>query len=242
MATQFSTLNESSLHKTLKKLYSLQKEGSKTEVELDGHVYDIVTTDNQVIEIQNLNVSKLFNKCKDALEKGRKVTIVHPVVIEKTICLVKSDGSVKKRKSPKKGSIYSLCRELTGIYPLLLEKNFKLEVPLVTISEIREQTDYPVQSKNNLRRFKRDWIKKDKKLNSIIDIKTFNSKSDYIALLPKELPELFSTGDVKKKIAENKDVPASACKNANILLWLLSKMNLISKISKEGNAYIYKIN
>ena len=242
MGTQFSTLNESSLHKTLKKLYSIQKEGSQTEVELDGHVYDIVTTDNQVIEIQNLNVSKLFNKCKDALEKGRKVTIVHPVIIEKTICLVKNDGTVKKRKSPKKGSIYSLCRELTGIYPLLLEKNFKLEVPLITISEIREQTDYPVQSKNNKRRIKRDWIKTNKQLEKIIDIKTFNSKSDYIALLPIELPELFTIKDVKNKLSENKELPSSACKNANILLWLLSKMNLISKIDKKGKAYVYKIN
>ena len=39
---RFSTLNESKLHNTLKKIYSEIYDG-KTEVERYGHIYDIVT-------------------------------------------------------------------------------------------------------------------------------------------------------------------------------------------------------
>ena len=46
-----NTLKESSLHKSLKLLYSLD-EGARTEVEIGKKIYDIVESDGSVIEVQ----------------------------------------------------------------------------------------------------------------------------------------------------------------------------------------------
>ena len=74
----FSTLNESKLHNSLKILYQELYEG-QTEVEQDGHVYDIVTKNGNVIEIQTKNLAKLLPKILDTIEKGHNVKLVHPI-------------------------------------------------------------------------------------------------------------------------------------------------------------------
>ena len=54
----FSTINESNLHHSLKVLYSEIYQG-ETEVEQDGYIYDIVSKNGNIIEIQTKNLSKL---------------------------------------------------------------------------------------------------------------------------------------------------------------------------------------
>lgn len=105
---RFSTLNESKLHNTLKKIYSEIYDG-KTEVERYGHVYDIVTKNENIIEIQTKNLAKLLPKILDTIEKGHNIKIVHPIVIKKSIEMHSSDGTIiSMRKSPKTGSIYDI--------------------------------------------------------------------------------------------------------------------------------------
>ena len=82
--SDFSTLNESSLHNTLKKIYAYQNNG-QTEVELNSHIYDIVTRENEIIEIQNQNLSHLLPKIKDTIEKGMRIKVVYPVIVTKNI-------------------------------------------------------------------------------------------------------------------------------------------------------------
>ena len=169
----FSTLNESSLHNTLKNYYTIQTNG-KTEVKLHNHIYDIYTETNQVIEIQTQNLAKILPKILDTLEKNIKVKVVFPLVTEKRIIVTdEKQNIISKRKSPKKNCIYQLFSELTGFYPALLHKNFTLEVLLTHITEERIKTDKPVQSKNNRRRFnnkcsrRKVWtIKKISKIRS----------------------------------------------------------------------------
>ena len=72
----FSTLNESNLHNSLKILYQEIYEG-KIEVEQDGHVYDIVTKNGNVIEIQTKNLAKLLPKILDTIEKGHNVYVLN---------------------------------------------------------------------------------------------------------------------------------------------------------------------
>ena len=75
-----NTLNESSLHRALKTIYSLDN-NSKTEEQVSQWICDIVQNENVIIEIQTANVSSLKNKIKSLLEMGKTVKIVHPVVI-----------------------------------------------------------------------------------------------------------------------------------------------------------------
>ena len=142
----FSTLNESKLHNSLKILYQEIYEG-QTEVEQDGHVYDIVTKNGNVIEIQTKNLAKLLPKILDTIEKGHNVKLVHPIPLITRIELKDEEGNIiSKRKSPKKGNIYDIFRELTGIYILMSNPHFSLEVLEIEMTEERIRTEEAVQS------------------------------------------------------------------------------------------------
>ena len=238
---EFSTINESSLHHTLKILYASNYDGD-TEVALDGHVYDIVSKDNKVIEIQTRNLSALVPKIKDAIEKGHDVLIVHPIAITTDILLYDKDNNlIKKSKSSKKGSIYDLFSELTKLYPYLLNEHFSLDVLTITKTEIRIKTDKLVQSKNGRRRFPKDWLKTDKKLNEILDTRHFIKKEDYISLLPSLLPEEFCAKDLSNTLKKEKLAPARIYNNCHIIIWVLAKMGLIIETEIKNKSHYYKI-
>lgn len=237
---RFSTLNESKLHKTLKKIYSEIYDG-KTEVELYGYIYDIVTENKNIIEIQTKNLAKLLPKILDTIEKGHNIKIVHPIVIKKSIEMHSSDGTIISiRKSPKTGAIYDIFWELTGIYSVLLNKHFSLEIVEIDMIEERIMTEKPVQSKNGKRRFKKDWIKSDKRLDKIIDTRHFDEKKDFLDLLPKNLPQEFCAKDIKNKLKESK-LSSRILNNANLIIWVFNKMELIEYTTTKNRFRYYKL-
>ncbi len=238
--SDFSTLNESSLHNTLKKVYAFQNDG-QTEIELNGHIYDILTKNKEAIEIQNQNLYHLLPKIKDTIDKEIKIKVVYPVIVKKDIELYdKNKKLLRKSKSPVKGCIYSIFKEIKGIYQVLLNPLFKLEIPFINITEIRLQEDLAVQSKNKKRRYKRDWNKSNKKLNEIIETKCFSSKKDYLSLLPADLPEEFYSKDLENSLKAMK-MPARIYKNSNLILWVLSRMEIIELTKTEQRRNYYKI-
>ena len=240
MPNVINTLKESSLHRTLKTLYSLE-DGCCVEAEQDGKIYDIIDGSGGIIEIQTQNLSKLFAKADAALKTGRRFKIVHPIALRKTIELYGSGGLISRRASPKRGCIYQILRELTGLYPLLLHDGFTLEVLLIRMTERRMRTETAVQSENKRRRFKRNWIKTDKLLEEIIETKIFSCAKDYLRLIPDGTPELFSARILRNCILTDKSLPASAGSFAGLLLWLFCRMNLIEPVQADSRAKIYRI-
>lgn len=235
----FSTLNESKLHHSLKILYQEIYEG-QTEVEQDGHIYDIVTKNGNIIEIQTKNLAKLLPKILDTIEKGHNVKLIHPVPLVNRIELKdEKDKVLSKRKSPKKGCIYDIFRELTGIYPLMTNPHFSLEIVEIEMTEERVRTTQPVQSKNGRRRFRRNWNKTGKRLETIINTRRFSKPEDYLALLP-PLPQTFCAKDLKNAISSQKELPARAAGNANLILWVLSHAGLIEHTETKGRSKYYK--
>lgn len=204
--------------------------GGHTEAGAGKYVCDVITDRGDVIEIQTGNLGKLYPKIKALLET-RKVTLVYPLVVEKTIELTDEEGNrISRRKSPKRPDIYSLFEELTGLYPILLEPGFTLEVLSVSITEHRIRTTEPVQLANKSRRFRKNWYKTGKSLNELKGRRSFSKKEDYLALLPESLSESFCVKDV---------AAAGAGKNARIMLWVLRKMNLITLSEKKGRTHFY---
>lgn len=236
-----NTYNESSLHKTLKTLYSAE-DGSKTEQETDGLIYDIIDVQGNFIEIQTRNLTKLLPKITAAIKAEKNITIVHPVAVEKTILLTDEQGRIlSKRKSPKKETVLSLFTELTGIYAYLLDMHVSLEIPLVRLTEHRIRTAEPVQTPNRRRRFKKNWLKTDKTLNEIIAIKRFCRAEDYLSVLPKMLPTEFTVKDVSAALRKDKTLPSSAASYAPVAVWVLSHMGLIEQTGTKGKSRVYKI-
>ena len=234
----FSTLNESSLHHSLKILYQEIYEG-EIEVEQDGHVYDIVTKNGNVIEIQTKNLAKLLPKILDAIDKGHNVKLVHPLPLTTRIELKDENGKIiSNRKSPKKGCIYDIFRELTGIYPLMTNPHFSLEVIEIEMTEERERTSEPVQSKNGRRRFSRNWNKSGKRLDTIINTRRFSNAADYLKLLP-PLPQSFCAKDLKTALDQMKDIPKRSA-NTHLILWVFSHAGLIEQIDSKNRIKYYK--
>ena len=96
-AGNINTYNESSLHNTLKILYAENSHG-KTEIELNGYIYDIVTENSDIIEIQTKNLAKLLPKILDTIEKGHNVKLIHPIPLVTRIELKDEEGNIISKR------------------------------------------------------------------------------------------------------------------------------------------------
>ena len=126
--TDIGVLNEKPLHAGLKKWYA--RPGDRLEVPIDGFVVDIVR-DDLLIEIQTANFSSVKQKLIDLVSRHR-VRLVYPIAREKWLVKLPREGENERsrRKSPKRGRIEEVFRELVSFPELLAERNFSLEVLL----------------------------------------------------------------------------------------------------------------
>lgn len=245
-----NTYNESNLHSTLKKLYALESNGSM-EVKLDDTqwICDILTEEGNVIEIQTSNLSALTEKAEYILETGRKLKIVHPVASTKWIELYDNAGNLlHRKKSPKKASLFDSLRGMTQICPLFLHKNCTLEVLYCEITEIRRETTEASQTQNKSRRYLKNWLPMGKRLEKIISKERFDGEKDWIKLIPNELLEKkdengsvlhFRTVDLQNAIKN-----AHGAKNArwaNLVIWILKKMQLLELSENQGRSKFYEL-
>jgi hypothetical protein len=228
----FSTYNESSLHRTLKIWYAERSNG-KTEQEVEGKICDIVAENGEIIEIQTGSLAKLAAKIA-LLAPRHKMRVVYPLVTEKYIELYDEAGTLLlKRKSPKKRGIYSIFRELTGIYPWLCHENFSLETLEVTVTEKRIRTAEPVQLANKSRRWLKNWYRADKELRTMENSRVFSCTADYAALLD-DIP-VPAGGEFSRKTL----AASGARADAALMLWVLQKLGVVAHTGKKGNAKQY---
>jgi hypothetical protein len=242
-----NTYNESSLHKSLKNLYSIEKNG-KTEEKVDQWICDIVADHDHIIEIQTANISALRKKIIALINLKKTITVVHPIIVTKYIETYSLSGIfVSKRKSPKSETVYSMLKQITGIWDLLTRDNFKLELVYITCIEHRIQTETPVQLNNNSRRFYRKWIPAGKKLETIITTQSFTTLKDYTNLLPSTVPDPFTSKELNKAIQNHPALSTLSKMNvkkagnqSSLLIWVLLKMGQIESAGKSGKSYLYK--
>lgn len=237
----FNTLNESQLHHTLKVYFSAQKENSKMEVPYKQWICDIETQNQGIIEIQTGGLTPLKAKIKEAIKDKRNITVVTPIITEKKIEVYTKDGIlISKRKSPKKENLFDVLKKLTAIYDLLLSRYLTIIFIEVKITEQRVQTEDKIQLQNKSRHFMKNWYKSGKELSEIGNQYQFHGKSSYLRLLP-SLPAEFSSLELQEAL-NTKDYPINAKKQANLILWLYSRMNLIFLTEKKGRRLYYRLN
>ncbi|MCR5187374.1 MAG: hypothetical protein K6C97_00455 [Treponema sp.] len=109
------------------------------------------------------------------------------------------------------------------------------------MTEERIKTSEPVQSKNKKRRYKKDWIKSNKYLEEIINTRRFNSKEDYLKLLPSTLKEEFTNKDLRLELEKDKSIPARIYKNPNLISWVLLHMDLLENTKIDKRTKYFKI-
>lgn len=226
-----NTFNESFLHSEIKFRYAKLFDG-KTEVKIDNYICDVLAKNGSIIEIQTGSFSSINAKLM-SLTQNHKVKLVYPMQSVKYIENYDKDGNfIERRKSPKKMNIYSAFDELMSIYPLLLNENFSLDILFCETCEKRIITDEKLFSKNRPSRFPKNYIKEGKALENIMGQTTLQYKADYLDLFPKDLPEVFCTGDLFKTCGKG---------NAYKFMWVMKKLELVEFVKKEKNKNYFRI-
>jgi hypothetical protein len=216
-------MNEFSLHSEIKKVYSLP--GDQIEAKVGNYIVDILR-ENLVIEVQTKNFSALKEKLQ-VLTKKHKVRLVYPLPEKKWITHVTKDHiELNKRKSPRKGKLTDLFRELVMIPNMIGEENFSLEVLFIDEEEVRCE-----DGKGSWRR--RGVSIKERKLLKVNDRILFQTKADYLKILPEDLNEVFTN----KELAHLAKI---SVRTARQITYCLRKSNVILLAGKNGRSLAFQ--
>jgi hypothetical protein len=217
------TLGEKSLHAGLKDWYKQPKD--RLEKMVDGFFIDIVRG-KLLIEIQTTNFFSIKNKLRALIEK-HPVRLVYPISKEKWIVRVEADGvtQIGRRKSPKKGSIFDIFKEMVSIPSLVKNPNFSMEVLLIQEEEIR--------CDDGLGSWRRKgWSIADRRFIGIVEKYFFNKSADFSSLIPKNLSNSFTTKELAQAINQPRWL-------AQKMAYCLREMDVITMNGKKGNSILY---
>ncbi|MDR0761077.1 MAG: hypothetical protein LBF74_13380 [Treponema sp.] len=223
--TGIGTGQESSLHRSLKIRYA-GPEG-QTEKPMGDYVCDAVSDSGEIIEVQTGSFGPLKRKIQDLVLQG-PVRIIHPVIVRKTIEVREKDGApVSLRKSPRRGSEWDLFKALLYAPFLPLTKGLTIELVMVEVLEKR------------VRDGRGSWRRKgvsiaDRELSAWIRAMPLSGKQDYRAFVPFPAGEEFTTRSLAEKARIR---PALAGK----ALYVLTKLGVVERVRKAGNAWVYRM-
>ena len=218
------TLSEKTLHAILKNFY--EPDEDKQEVPIDRFVADIFTG-QEIIEIQTGQFNRMRDKLKCFLQEF-PVTIVYPIARERWLHWIDEEtGEVSKgRKSPKKGNEYSAFVELYRIKMFLQEPNLKIKLVLLDMDEYKILNGWGKQKKNNASKY-------DRIPNRFVEEICIERKEDYLQFIPYDLPEPFTVKEYAKAVKCNDKI-------AGVTLNLLNYMEVVKRVGKKGNAFLYE--
>jgi hypothetical protein len=223
---EIGTLNEQPLHAALKAWYAAP--GDQIEVLLDGYVIDIVrhqAPTSLLIEIQTANFAAIKRKLAQLIADYR-VRLVYPIPHEKWIVREDDDGvTLGRRKSPKRGALVDVFRELVRIPHLLPHPNLSFDLLL-----IREDEIWRYDGRRGWRR--KGWVIHRRRLLDVVAQRTFAAPADWCTLLPDDLPVSFTTADLAAGIHRPRRI-------AQQMAYTLREMDAIQVVGKRGNALLY---
>ena len=222
--SRIGLLNEKPLHASLKTWYA--QPGDRLEVPVDGFVIDIVR-DNVLLEIQTRHFGAIKSKLA-ALVSSHQVRLIYPIAQEKWIVQSPTAGNAfgTRRKSPKRGRVEDLFRELVAIPRLLSNQNFSLEV-LMTREEERRRFD-------RRRRWRTGgWITEERRLLDVVERRVFEGPGSWMELLPFQ-KEPFTSRDLAEAIGIRLDL-------AQKMTYSLRQAGLIQSLGKRGRATLYEL-
>lgn len=217
------TLNESSLHSTLKFLY--KKPGDQLEIPVENFIIDIVR-EGLLIEIQTKNFSAIKKKLEILLNNHR-VLLIHPIIKDKWIIDIdfQLNKIIRKRKSPTHRSYLDIFEELIRIPDLVTNPNLTIELLLVQIEEFRVN-----DGKGSWRR--KGWSIQDRRLVNLLEKKVFCSPIDFLMLKPTNLKPPFTNYE----LAHSLEKPLRL---AQKMSYCLRKMGIVEVIGKRGKSSLF---
>ena len=224
IASSIGTRKESSLHRSLKFRYS--GSGGATETLIGGYVCDVKTSKGEIIEVQTGSFGPLKEKVKN-LAQSTDVRIVHPIINQKRIELYDTSGQLlRSRKSPRKGCLWDLFSALIHAAELPLLENLVIELAVIDVIEKRVDDGTGSWRRRGARI-------DDRLLGAWHESVILNKPKDYCRFIPFARGKSFTVKDLSLAAGINAAL-------ARKTLYVLSKINLVEKTGKQGNAFIYK--
>ena len=222
--SSIGTKKEGSLHRSLKFHYS--GTGGDTEKAAGAYVCDAQTSEGELIEVQTGSFGPLKEKAKMLVKTG-KLKIIYPVVIQKTIELFDVEGRlIRRRKSTRKGSEWDLFGALVYAPELPLLKNLSMELAVIDVTEKRIDDGSGSWRRKGVRI-------SDRILGAWHYSIVLKSPKDFSRFIPFKKNERFTA----RLLTGKAGIPASLAQKA---LYVLTKMDLVERIGKQGNAIVYK--
>lgn len=221
---QIGLLNEKALHASLKAWYA--EPGDRFEVPVDGFVIDIVRG-TQLLEIQTGSLASIKSKLF-ALLTTHPVRLVHPIAGEKWIVKLPREegGKPTRRRSPKRGQLTDLFREMVSFPQLLADPNFSLEVLVTREDEVRRY--------DGARGWRRKgWVIEERRLLEVVERRLYEAPADWRSFVPGDLPT-FTVRDLAERLAIGRSL-------AQRMAYCLRKAGVTELIGRQGRAHLYQI-
>ena len=220
------TLGEKLVHRALK--YYIEPDESCHEVAFCGCVADVKRGD-MVYEIQTRAFERLLPKLERFTPSSR-VVIVYPLIVQKTLSWLDTDSGelTPPRRVSRCARKSDALAELSKIKEYIGNERVEFRLVLLSARELRYLDGYGVDRK-------RRATKIDKIPTGLLGDISFRALSDYAALMPDDLPQIFTAKNFER-------ATLLRGRRAYFALKFCIEMGFITKIGKEKNAYIYKRN
>ena len=184
------------LHTQLQNLYAGQNGKCEVRLDLDGtpFVADVVR-DGVIYEVQTHKIRSIRHKILAFLNDW-PVVVVYPVARNTLIIYHEGDPPLedRRRMSPRHATALDAFVEASALAKLLPHPNMSLEIPLVSVEEVRVRSREDDASRRRRRRWrKREWTTIDRRMVELHDTVRLDTQSDGLELLPESLPDSFTS-------------------------------------------------
>jgi hypothetical protein len=215
--------------------------GGSEEVskKINGRNYRLDILDDQgttIYEIQRSNFGGRFSeKIISVLNIPEvKLVIVHPVVLTQKVTRMYNGEIISTNCVNKRGDIYSFFEKLVSIKTEFIPKRMEFEILFIKEHVFKEFVGF--WKRSGRRRYK--TVQRD--LLSIQNTRKFLTRSDFIQLLPKGLPEVFTNRDLADRLViqggERRKRRISGC-----LTYSLCKLGILSRVGTRRRSHEFSI-
>ena len=219
------TLGEKTLHAILKNFYEADEDCH--EIPIEGYVADIFSKGN-IIEIQTGQFQRMREKLKAFLPLY-PVTIVYPIAEKRLLRWIDPEtGEIQDGRATKKLNLYQIFPELYRIKSFLKDENLNICMTVLDIEEYKLLNGWGEKKKNHASKY-------DRIPSRVVRELRMECPRDYMQFIPLEIEGEFT---VKQFAKAAKCTQAQASVTMNIL----NEMEVVDRVGKQGNAYIYRIN
>ena len=217
--------SEKTLHAVLKNY--VDDDQDHQEIPVDNFIADIYH-DGHITEIQTAKMGAMRAKLSCFLPQY-PVRIVYPIPAQKWVVWVdpETGRTIKRNRSPLRGSFFHAFRELYRIRSFLRDPNLSLELLLIDMDEYRLLDGWSRDKKRGSHRYDRIPLR-------LQDRMLLTCSQDYMQFVPEDLPEPFTSAQFAGAVGFRKD-------GFSTVLLLLTEMGAVERIGKKGNSYLYRV-